>query len=115
MLKEDCLFCNIINGTIPSSKVYEDEYVYAFNDINPLAPVHIVIVPKTHISCADEINADNSVYISRIFEAVPKIAKNAGLSNGYRIINNCGPDGAQSVMHLHFHLLGGIKLKDSII
>ena len=106
----DCLFCSIINGDIPSSKVYEDEYCYAFKDINPMAPVHILVVPKVHIASADEITAQNSIYIAKIFEAVPKIAADAGLTNGYRLVSNCGPDADQSVLHLHVHILGGKKL-----
>ena len=110
----DCLFCKIIAGEIPSAKVYENEYVYAFKDINPMAPVHVLVVPKTHIGCADEVNADNSIYVAKIFEAIPEIAKEMGLSNGYRIINNCGEDGCQSVKHLHFHILGGKKLPETL-
>lgn len=106
----DCLFCKIIAGEIPSTKVYEDEYVYAFRDINPMAPVHILVVPKTHICCANKITSENSHYVARIFEAIPKIAKAEGLENGYRVINNCGPDADQTVLHLHFHILGGKKL-----
>ena len=110
----DCLFCKIIAGEIPSSKVYEDEYVYAFNDIAPQTPVHILVVPKTHICCADAINADNSIYVAKIFEAIPKIAAGAGLTNGYRVITNCGEDGCQSVKHLHFHVMGGRKLPENM-
>ena len=110
----DCLFCKIIAGEIPSSKVYENEYVYAFKDINPMAPVHVLVVPKEHICCADAVNSDNSVYVAKIFEAIPLIAKEMGLSNGYRIINNCGEDGCQSVKHLHFHILGGKKLPETL-
>ena len=110
----DCLFCKIINGEIPSSKVYENEYVYAFKDINPQAPVHILVVPKTHICCADKITADNSVEVARVFEAIPVIAREAGLTNGYRIINNCGEDGCQTVRHIHFHILGGKKLPENM-
>ena len=110
----DCLFCKIIAGEIPSSKVYEDEYVYAFNDINPQTPVHILVVPKTHICCADAIDADNSIYVSKIFEAIPNIAKSAGLKNGYRVITNCGDDACQSVKHLHFHVMGGRKLPENM-
>ena len=107
----DCLFCKIIAGEIPSSKVYENEYVYAFKDINPMAPVHVLVVPKEHICCADKVCADNSMYVAKIFEAIPEIAKELGLENGYRIINNCGEDGCQSVKHLHFHMLGGRSLQ----
>ena len=110
----DCLFCKIIAGEIPSSKVYEDEFVYAFNDINPQTPVHILVVPKIHICCADAIDADNSVYVAKIFEAVPKIAASAGLKNGYRVITNCGEDACQTVKHLHFHVMGGRKLPENM-
>lgn len=110
----DCLFCSIIAGEIPSDKVYEDENVYAFRDINPQAPVHILIVPKKHICCADAINSGNSIEVAHIFEAIPKIAATAGLTNGYRVITNCGEDGCQSVKHLHFHLLGGRKLPETM-
>jgi len=110
----DCLFCKIISGEIPSSKVFENEYVYAFRDINPQAPVHVLIVPKLHISSADEINEENSVYVSKIFEAVPVIAKSEGLGNGYRVVTNIGDDGCQSVKHLHFHILGGKKLSENM-
>lgn len=108
----DCLFCKIIAGEIPSAKVYEDENLYAFKDINPQAPVHILVVPKTHIASADEINAQNSAVVARIFEKIPEIAREAGLTNGYRIISNCGADACQSVKHLHFHILGGAQLAD---
>ena len=106
----DCLFCRIIGGEIPSSKVYEDDKILAFNDINPEAPVNILIVPKVHISSMNDVNEDNSRYVAAIFEKIPEIAKAAGLDGGYRVISNCGEDGGQSVMHLHFHLLGGTKL-----
>ena len=103
----DCLFCKIIAGEIPSTKVYEDEYVYAFNDIDPQAPVHVIIVPKNHISSANEI----SEVIGYIYSAAAKIAAQLNISeNGYRIVNNCGKDGGQTVNHIHFHLLGGRSL-----
>ena len=101
----DCLFCKIIAGEIPSTKIYEDEYVYAFADIEPQAPFHAIIVPKMHIKCADEINSDNSLYIAKIFEAAAKISTAEGLEKGYRIVNNCGEDGGQTVGHIHFHML----------
>ena len=101
----NCLFCKIINGDIPSKKVYENDYVYAFLDIEPQAPFHAIIVPKIHIASADEINAENSIYIAKIFEAVAEIAKAENLENGYRVVNNCGVDGGQTVGHIHFHLL----------
>ena len=107
----DCLFCKIIAGEIPSAKVYENEHVYAFRDINPQAPVHVLVVPKEHICCADAISAVNSVYVAKIFEAIPEIAKSEGLTNGYRVITNCGEDACQTVKHLHFHILGGKQLQ----
>lgn len=110
----NCLFCRIIAGEIPSTKVYEDADCYAFRDINPMAPVHVLIVPKKHIASADEVTAENSSSVSKIFEAIPKIAKAEGLTNGYRVITNCGEDGCQSVRHLHFHLLGGKKLPETM-
>ena len=112
---DNCLFCKIIAGEIPSSKVYEDEYVYAFRDINPQAPVHILVVPKEHICCADAIDGTNSMAAAKCFEAIAKSAKAEGLENGYRVINNCGADGGQTVMHLHFHILGGVKLSEKMI
>ena len=108
----DCLFCKIIAGEIPSTKVYEDESVYAFRDIGPQAPVHVLVVPKAHIASVDEVNGENAALVAKIFEAIPKIAKAEGLANGYRVITNCGEDGCQSVKHLHFHVLGGKKLSE---
>ena len=110
----DCLFCKIAAGEIPSKKVYEDEYVYAFYDIAPMAPVHVLFVPKQHLDSADAITAENSLYVAKIFEAIPVVAKELGLENGYRVITNCGEDGCQSVKHLHFHLLGGKKLPETL-
>ena len=115
MKDENCLFCKIIDGTIPSTKVYEDENVFAFRDINPQAPVHVLVVPKEHIASAAELNAENSCVVAKCFEAIAKIAAAEGLDGGYRVINNCGEDGGQSVMHLHFHLIGGEKLSEKII
>lgn len=111
----DCLFCRIIAGEIPSSKVYEDDNVFAFRDINPQAPVHILVVPKQHIACANDVTAENSMVVARVFESIAKIAAAEGLDGGYRVINNCGADGGQTVMHLHFHLIGGEKLSEKII
>lgn len=109
----DCLFCKIIGGEIPSTKVYEDDMVLAFRDINPQAPEHIVVVPKTHIASANEITAQNSKYIAAIWETIPKIASDLGFAkDGYRVVNNCGENGGQTVMHLHFHILGGTKYTD---
>ena len=115
MRDDNCLFCKIIAGEIPSSKVYEDDFVFAFRDINPQAPVHVLVVPKEHIPCVDAIGADNSAYVAKCFEAIAKIAKAEGLENGYRVINNCGEDGGQTVQHLHFHLVGGVKLSEKIL
>ena len=110
----DCLFCAIINGDIPSKKVYEDAYCYAFLDIAPQAPVHCLVVPKEHIASANEISENNSATVAKIFEAIPKIAAELGLTNGYRIVSNIGSDGCQSVKHLHFHILGGKKLSENM-
>ncbi|MBE7052364.1 MAG: histidine triad nucleotide-binding protein [Ruminococcaceae bacterium] len=104
----DCLFCKIINGEIPSQKVYEDDKVYAFNDIDPQAPVHFLVVPKQHISSALEINDSNSAIVGHVFAVVANLAKEMGFADkGYRIVNNCGEDGGQTVGHLHFHVLAG--------
>ncbi len=111
----DCLFCSIINGDIPSKKVYEDELCYAFLDINPQAPVHCLVIPKLHIPSADAINEENAAYISAIFTAIPKIAAELGLEKGYRVITNIGEHGAQTVKHLHFHILGGRQLSENIV
>ena len=109
-----CVFCEIINGNIPSDKVYEDDIMIAFKDLNPQAPVHILAVPKEHICCANAINEENSKYVAHIFEKLPEIAKAQGIES-YRIINNCGEDAGQTVMHLHFHLLGGVKMEEGLI
>ncbi len=109
-----CLFCEIINGNIPSTKVYENDMIYAFKDINPVAPVHFLVVPKQHIENVNEVNAENSKYISHIFEKIPEIAKSQGIDS-YRIINNCGADAGQTVMHLHFHIIGGTELGEKIL
>lgn len=109
----DCLFCKIIDGEIPSNKVYEDDMMLAFRDINPQALEHIVIVPKCHIASANEINAENVKYVAAIWEKIPHIASELGFAeNGYRVVNNCGEDGGQTVPHLHFHLMGGKKFTD---
>ena len=110
----DCIFCKIIKGDIPSKRAYEDEYCYAFHDINPQTPTHILVVPKAHIASVDEINSENSIYAAKIFEAIPKIAAEAGLSGGYRVISNCGDDACQTVKHLHFHIMGGRKLPENM-
>ena len=110
----NCLFCAIINGDIPSKKVYEDEKCYAFLDIAPQAPVHCLVVPKEHIASADEISEANSAAVAHIFTVIPKIADSLGLKDGYRIVSNVGENGCQSVKHLHFHILGGEKLRDKM-
>lgn len=110
----DCLFCAIIKGEIPSKKVWEDDYCYAFLDINPQAPVHALVVPKLHIPSCDGVNPENSEYVAKIFEAIPMIANNLGLKNGYRVISNAGEDACQSVKHLHFHILGGQPLSEKM-
>jgi len=106
----NCLFCKIIAGDIPSAKVYEDETVYAFRDIAPQAPTHILVVPKVHMSGCNDVSAENSAVVAHIFEVIPQIAKAEGLENGYRVVSNCGEDAGQTVPHLHFHILGGKKL-----
>lgn len=107
----DCIFCRIVSGEIPCSLVYQDDRVMAFKDINPLAPVHILIIPKQHIESAQDINEGSSQVVGHIFEKIPAIAREAGIAeSGYRIISNIGKDGGQIVPHLHFHILGGHKL-----
>ena len=103
----ECLFCKIANGEIPSTKVYEDDTVLAFKDVAPQAPIHVLLIPKQHITSCDDITPDNSQVVAHIFEVAARLAKEFGLTNGYRIVNNCGEDGGQTVKHLHFHLLGG--------
>lgn len=110
----DCLFCKIAAGDIPSNKVYEDDTLLAFHDVAPQAPVHVLVIPRTHIASADEVTEENSASIAHIFEKIAMIAKKAGLVNGYRVITNCGEDGCQSVKHLHFHILGGHKLPEKM-
>ena len=107
---ENCLFCKIIAGEIPSAKVYENDKIFAFRDINPIAKTHVLIVPKIHISSLEAVTSENSGIIAEIFEKIPLIAELCGLENGYRVIANCGEDGGQTVPHLHFHLVGGEKL-----
>ena len=102
----DCLFCKIIAGEIPSKKLYEDEFCYAFYDIAPMAPVHFLVVPKEHFASAAEVTAENSAVIAHIYEVIAKLTKDMGLTS-YRIVNNCGPDAGQTVHHIHFHVLAG--------
>lgn len=110
----DCLFCKIIAGEIPSAKVYEDDEILAFKDINPMAPVHILIIPKNHIGGADELTEDNAAVTAKILTVAAKLAKEYRLDNGFRIVTNVGDDGGQTVKHLHFHLLGGKKLNTAL-
>ncbi len=113
---KDCLFCRIIAGEIPSEKVYEDENVYAFKDINPIAPLHYLFVPKTHITSAADITGENAHICAEIFESIAKVAAREGLSEGFRVVTNCGEQAGQTVPHLHFHLLAGAPMgwsKDS--
>jgi len=107
---ENCLFCKIVAGTIPSTKVYEDDTILAFRDIAPMAPTHILVIPKAHIPSVDGVTAENSAVVAHIFATIPAIAKEEGLVNGYRVVSNCGPDAGQTVPHLHFHILGGKQL-----
>ena len=106
----DCLFCKIIAGSIPSTKVYEDETVFAFRDIAPQAPTHILVIPKQHMASVNDVTAENSAVVAHIFEVIPQIAKAEGLEGGYRVVSNCGADAGQTVHHLHFHILGGKAL-----
>ena len=106
----DCLFCKIVKGDIPSTKVYEDDQVLAFRDIAPQAPTHVLVIPKNHIGSVAEISGDNSAVVAHIFEVIPQIAKAEGLDGGYRVVSNCGADAGQTVHHLHFHILGGKQL-----
>jgi len=110
----DCLFCKIVAGQIPSTKVYEDETVLAFRDIAPQASTHILVIPKAHIDSVAAITAENSLIVSHIFEVIAVIAKQEGLADGFRVVSNCGSHGCQSVKHLHFHILGGEQLSEKM-
>lgn len=105
-----CLFCKIIAGEIPSAKVYEDETVLAFRDIEPQAPTHILVIPKAHIPSVNGVTKENSAVVAHIFEVIPQIAAAEKLTGGYRVVSNCGKDAGQTVEHLHFHILGGREL-----
>lgn len=112
----ECIFCKILKGEIPSKKVYENEFVYAFHDINPAAPVHVIVIPKEHVESANSINETNSNYIAKVFEAIPNIAKELDIAeDGYRVITNIGENGGQTVKHIHFHILGGAKLSEKLV
>ncbi len=110
----DCIFCNIAKGVIPSKRAYEDERILAFHDIHPQAPVHILVIPKVHIPSVNGVNFDNADVVGHIFAAIPLIAKEAGLAEGYRVITNIEKHGCQSVPHLHFHILGGKQLTEKM-
>lgn len=114
-MSTDCIFCKIIGGDIPSSKVYEDELVYAFRDIVPQAPKHILVVPRAHIASALDVTAENADLVAACFAAISKIARAEGLENGFRVITNCGDEGGQTVFHLHFHLVGGKPLGANLL
>lgn len=112
----DCIFCKIIKGEIPSNKVYEDEEILAFKDINPAAPIHILVIPKKHIKSLIEVKEEDQEVIGKIYKKINEIAKEQGFDQkGFRVIVNCGEDGGQEVEHLHFHLLAGKKLGDKIV
>jgi histidine triad (HIT) family protein len=112
---EDCIFCKIVNGTIPSSKVYEDDEVVAFDDIRPMAPVHVIIIPKKHIPTLLDVNTDNMSAVSSLFVAARKVAQIKGIDKrGFRAVINCNEEGGQVIFHLHMHILGGKKLKDEL-
>lgn len=111
----DCLFCKIIAGEIPSTKVYEDDEILAFRDINPQAPAHILVIPKKHIGGVDELTEENAAVVSHILVKIAEIAKKEGLNDGYRVVSNVGEHGCQSVRHLHFHILGGKQLNGSMV
>lgn len=113
---EDCLFCKIIKGEIPSNKVYEDEEILAFKDINPVAPIHILVIPKKHIGSLANMEKEDEIIVGKIYGVINKIAEEQGFKeNGYRVIVNCGKDAGQEVMHLHFHLLAGKKFGEKIV
>lgn len=103
----DCIFCKIANGEIPSTKVYEDDLVVAFNDLEPQAPTHVLVIPKEHISSAADVTEENSKVISHIFEVIAKLSKDLDMKDGFRVVNNCGDSAGQTVKHIHFHLLSG--------
>ena len=112
---DSCIFCKIVAGQIPSSKVYEDDLVYAFNDINPLAPTHVLIIPKEHVlASAADATEEHAALIGHVFAVAAKLAKELGLDGGFRIVTNSGDDACQSVHHLHFHLLGGKKMTEQM-
>lgn len=106
----DCLFCKIAAGEIPCKKLFEDDELLAFYDVSPQAPIHFLVIPKAHIASANDITAQNSAVIGRIYEVIATLAKELKLADGYRVVNNCGEHGGQTVNHLHFHVLAGRSL-----
>ena len=111
-----CIFCDIVEGKIPSTKVYEDEYVIAIRDLNPQAPVHDLVIPRKHFdNIVDMAQNDDGTYAAAVFDAIAEVAKAEGTDTGFRVINNCGADAGQSVMHVHFHVLGGRQFEEKII
>ncbi|NLW03086.1 MAG: histidine triad nucleotide-binding protein [Clostridiaceae bacterium] len=115
-MADNCIFCRIIKGEIPSTKVYEDENVIAFKDINPAAPVHVLVVPKQHIDSLEALNEENIQVVAPVHKAIQEVAKITGVAEqGYRVIVNCGPGAGQTVMHLHYHVLGGVKMGEKIL
>jgi histidine triad (HIT) family protein len=115
VLQADCLFCKILQGQIPSTKVFEDEWVYAFHDIHPQAPVHILIIPKVHIATLDDASRDQELYLGRMMTAAAQIAAEQGLDKGYRVLMNCKSEGGQVVYHIHLHLLGGRNMGPMVV
>ena len=107
----DCLFCKLIEGELPTNKVYEDDKIFCFHDVDPQAPVHVLIIPKKHIDSLDTLQEEDAELISYLMLKVKDIAADLGLENGYRLVNNCGEDGLRTVKHLHFHLLGRRRMK----
>ncbi|MBR3076687.1 MAG: histidine triad nucleotide-binding protein [Oscillospiraceae bacterium] len=107
---DDCIFCKIIKGDIPSKKVYEDDLCFAFYDINPLAPMHFLVVPKLHLASAAEVTEENAALVGHIYAVIAKLAAELGIAEGFRVVTNCGADAGQTVHHLHFHVLGGKTL-----
>ena len=115
-MEESCIFCKIKKGEIPSSKVYEDDEILAFNDINPAAPIHVLVIPKKHITSLVEMEAGDELLVGKIYKVINQIAENQGFKDqGFRVIVNCGKDGGQEVGHLHFHLLAGTQLGEKIV
>ena len=115
-MEENCIFCKIIKGEIPSKKVYEDEEILAFNDINPAAPIHVLVIPKKHITSLAEMKDGDEKIVGKIYKVINEIAEQLGVKeNGYRVIVNCGKDGGQEVGHLHFHLIAGTQLGEKIV